>query len=68
MTRSRRHPRRGRSGEFAAGNRANLVRQAKNDNSERIRLRLNDLVKKGKAEANMDLRPGDMVIVPESMF
>jgi polysaccharide biosynthesis/export protein len=54
--------------EFAAGNRATLVRQGENDNSERIRLRLNDLVKKGKAEANVDLRPGDMVIVPESMF
>ena len=54
--------------EFAAGNRATLVRQGEKGKSERIKLRLQDLVKKGKAEANVDLRPGDMIVVPESVF
>jgi polysaccharide export outer membrane protein len=54
--------------EFAAGNRATLVRKGENGKTERIKLRLNDLVKKGKADFNVDLRPGDMVVVPESIF
>ena len=54
--------------EFAAGNRATLVREGANGKSERIRLRLQDLVKKGKTETNVELRPGDMIVVPESVF
>jgi len=31
-------------------------------------VRLNDLLKKGDASANVMLQPGDVIIIPESMF
>jgi polysaccharide export outer membrane protein len=54
--------------EFAAGNRAILVRKDEAGKEQRIKVRLNDLVKKGKISANADLKPGDVLIVPESVF
>jgi polysaccharide export outer membrane protein len=54
--------------EFAAGNRAVLVRKDANGKETRVKLRLNDLVKKGKISSNVELKPGDVLIVPESMF
>jgi len=53
--------------EFAAGNRAVLVRHdnGKNDN---FRLRLNDLVKSGDVRANAYVMPGDVIIIPQSYF
>lgn len=54
--------------EFAAGNRATLVRKDKNGREERIKVRLGDLINKGKVEFNVELRAGDLVVVPESMF
>jgi len=54
--------------QFAAGNRATLVRKSTSGKEERIKLRLSDLINKGKVEANVELRPGDLIIVPESMF
>jgi polysaccharide export outer membrane protein len=54
--------------EFAAGNRTILVRKDTNGKEERIKLRLNDVVKKGKIAANVELRPGDVLIIPESVF
>jgi polysaccharide biosynthesis/export protein len=54
--------------QFAAGNRATLVRKGTSGKEERIKLRLSDLINKGKVEANVELRPGDLIIVPESMF
>jgi polysaccharide export outer membrane protein len=54
--------------EFAAGNRAILVRKEADGKETRTKLRLEDLIRKGKASANVGLRPGDLLIVPESMF
>lgn len=54
--------------EFAAGNRAVLVRKDAGGKETRVKLRLNDLVKKGKITANAALAPGDVLIIPESVF
>jgi polysaccharide export outer membrane protein len=52
--------------DFAAGNRAVLVRNA--DGGKQYALRLNDLVRKGDISANVEMLPGDIVIIPESTF
>jgi polysaccharide biosynthesis/export protein len=54
--------------EFAAGNRAILVRKDAGGKETRTKVRLNDLVKKGRIEANVELKAGDVLIVPESIF
>jgi polysaccharide export outer membrane protein len=51
--------------EYAAGNRARLIRF---DKATEYALRLSDLLKKGKSKANVMLNPGDVIIIPESMF
>jgi polysaccharide export outer membrane protein len=53
--------------EFAAGNRAKIVRNDKGKDTE-IRVRLEDLVNKGDMKQNLDLRPGDVLVVPQSLF
>lgn len=53
--------------EFAAGNRAKIVRKVNGESTE-IRVRLDDLVNKGKIEENAEMRPGDVLIIPESFF
>ena len=56
-------------GEFASGNRAKLVRFDKQLGKQReYGVRLNDLLKKGDVTANVMLQPGDVIIIPESMF
>ncbi|WP_033073694.1 XrtA/PEP-CTERM system exopolysaccharide export protein [Sphingopyxis sp. MWB1] len=56
-------------GEFAAGNKARLVRFDKGTGKQReYGLRLNDLIKRGDVKANVRLQPGDVIIIPESMF
>lgn len=55
--------------EFAAGNRARLIRFDKQIGKQReYALRLGDLLKKGESKANVMLKPGDVIIIPESMF
>ena len=55
--------------EFAAGNRARLVRYDRaTDRQREYRVRLNDLLKDGDPRANVRLSPGDVIIIPESMF
>jgi polysaccharide export outer membrane protein len=55
--------------EFAAGNRAKLIRFDKQVGRQReFGLRLGDLLKKGDSQANVMLQPGDVIIIPESMF
>jgi polysaccharide export outer membrane protein len=53
--------------EFAAGNRATLVRTA-DGQEQQYRVRLNDLVRGGDISANVAMRPGDVVIIPETFF
>jgi polysaccharide export outer membrane protein len=53
--------------QFAAGNRSRVVRTT-DGRSEEVRVRLDDLMKKGEIEENMALRPGDIIIVPAAVF
>lgn len=53
--------------EFAAGNRAKLVRK-ENGQEKEMRVRLDDLINKGAMKHNLELRPGDVLVVPESFF
>ena len=53
--------------EFAAGNRAVLVRQ-ENGQQTRQTVRLRDLLDKGDISANVAMQPGDVLIIPESRF
>lgn len=56
-------------GEFAAGNKARLVRFDKGSGKQQeYGLRLNDLIKRGDIKANVRLQAGDVIIIPESMF
>ena len=52
---------------FAAGNRGRLVRTT-DGSSEEFRVRVGDLVNKGRIEENVVMRPGDIVIIPEAIF
>ena len=54
-------------GEFAAGNRAKLVRKT-NGNPVEYRIRLGDLLNKGDIEQNIEMQPGDVLIIPEAYF
>jgi len=55
--------------EYAAGNRARLVRYDRDSGQQReYRVRLGDLLKRGDSRANVRLAPGDVIIIPESMF
>jgi polysaccharide export outer membrane protein len=53
--------------KFAAGNRARVVRTVDGETKE-IRVRLQDLLNRGKMKENMAMRPGDVVIIPEAIF
>lgn len=55
-------------GEFAAGNRAKLVRRDPGGKVTEIRLHLDSLVRKGRLKENLEVRAGDVLIVPESLF
>jgi polysaccharide export outer membrane protein len=54
-------------GEFAAGNRARLIRRVDGKTTE-MRVRLDDLLNDGDIRANMQVQPGDVLIIPESRF
>ncbi|KQM19337.1 XrtA/PEP-CTERM system exopolysaccharide export protein [Novosphingobium sp. Leaf2] len=55
--------------EYAAANSARLIRFDKaTGKQQEYKLRLGDLLKKGEAQANVMLAPGDVIIIPESMF
>ncbi|WP_375248467.1 XrtA/PEP-CTERM system exopolysaccharide export protein [Sphingomonas sp.] len=56
-------------GEYAAGNKARLVRYDRQTGKQReYALRINRLLKDGDPAANVRLEPGDVIIIPESMF
>ena len=54
-------------GQFAAGNRAKIVR-VENGVQREFRVKLENLVNKGDLSQNLALQPGDVIVVPESMF
>jgi polysaccharide biosynthesis/export protein len=52
--------------DFADGNHATISRAAEGGKSYSVRLQ--DLVKRGDISANVDMRPGDIVVIPQSWF
>jgi polysaccharide biosynthesis/export protein len=52
--------------EFADGNKATILRGA--DKPQQFGVRLSDLLKQGDVSANVEMRPGDVLIIPESFF
>lgn len=54
-------------GDFAAGNRAKIVRTTDGKTQE-IRVKADDLVNKGDMSQNRELKPGDVLVVPESRW
>lgn len=55
-------------GQFAAGNRARLVRRGADGKTTEMRVRLDDLLNDGDIKANLQVQPGDVLIIPESRF
>ena len=53
--------------DYAAGNRARIVRMVNGQETD-IKLRLNALVNSGDMSQNLPLKPGDVLVVPESRF
>ncbi len=53
--------------QFAAGNRASLVRHVDGEQRQ-FSVRIEDLLKEGDISANIDILPGDTLIIPESWF
>ncbi len=53
--------------EFASGNKAKIVRRY-GGTEENIPVRIHDLINRGKINQNVKLKPGDIIIIPESFF
>lgn len=53
--------------DFAAPNRTKLYRRIGNETNV-VNIYLGDILNKGKLETNIELRPGDIITVPERLF
>ncbi|MFA7317204.1 MAG: XrtA/PEP-CTERM system exopolysaccharide export protein [Sulfuricella sp.] len=53
--------------DFAAGNKASIIHNVDGKQLQ-LAVRLNDLIKDGDISANVPMRPGDILVVPESFF
>ena len=53
--------------QFAAGNRALIVRRVDN-HTEQLPVKLDSLLKDGDISANVQMRPGDILVIPQSWF
>ncbi len=53
--------------EFADGNRASLVRNV-GGKRKRFHVRLASLLKRGDLSANVQLAPGDLIVIPERLY
>jgi polysaccharide export outer membrane protein len=53
--------------EFASGNKASIIRTV-DGKQEKVPVRLDDLIKDGDISANVMMRPGDILVIPESFF
>jgi polysaccharide export outer membrane protein len=51
--------------DFADGNRASILRTSE---GKQYSVRLRDLVKRGDVSANVDVKPGDVLVIPQSWF
>lgn len=54
--------------EFAAGNRAKILRKDEKGQEKQLKVKLDSLVRKGDLEENVAMKPGDVLLVPEAMF
>ena len=52
--------------DFAAGNEATILRTG--DGGKQYSVRLKDLIKRGDISANVEMKPGDILIIPQSFF
>jgi polysaccharide biosynthesis/export protein len=52
--------------DFADGNSATIVRAA--DGGKQYTVRLRDLVRNGDVSANVEMKPGDILIIPQGWF
>ncbi len=52
--------------DFANGNGASILRAA--EGNKQYGVRLNDLLRRGDISANVDVLPGDVLIIPQSWF
>lgn len=52
--------------EFAAGNKATILRTS--EGNRQYGVRLDDLIRDGDVSANVEVKPGDVLIIPQSWF
>lgn len=52
--------------DFADGNAASITRAGEGD--KRYSVRLKDLIKRGDISANVEMKPGDILIIPQGWF
>lgn len=52
--------------EFADGNSATILRTG--EGNKQYSVRIKDLIKRGDVSANVEMRPGDILIIPQSFF
>ena len=52
--------------DFADGNGAKLLRTS--EGSKQYSVRIKDLIKRGDISANVEMKPGDVIIIPQSWF
>lgn len=52
--------------DFADGNKASIMRTS--EGGKQYSVRLKDLVKRGDISANVDVKPGDILLIPQSWF
>ena len=52
--------------DFADGNKASILRTSEGGKQYGVRLR--DLIKRGDISANVDVKPGDILLIPQSWF
>jgi len=52
--------------DFASGNKATILRTA--EGNKQYSVRVQDLIRRGDVTANVEMRPGDILIIPQSLF
>jgi polysaccharide export outer membrane protein len=52
--------------DFAAGNRATILRTS--EGNKQYSVRIKDLIREGDMSANVEMRPGDILVIPQSLF
>jgi len=58
----------GGASEFGRGNKSLLYRKTQDDAVDVYRLKIDDIFQKGDLSTNYELRPADVIVVPERLF